>query len=124
LPIGSGSIGEPKPMENGNTDGYVYECDKVTEQVPGTTGFLFTKATEKGDLKKMECPNTRAGPNSNTNESSGKPAEMYKKLEYASFIYYKSLECFLHKKRVTCSGYVRYGFAKRSSQSSQNMTRI
>ncbi len=76
---GSGIYTRAKSMGIGNTDGYVYGCDKVTELLPGTTGFLFTKATEKGDLKKMECPNTRAGPNSNTNESSGKPAETYKK---------------------------------------------
>jgi hypothetical protein len=80
LPIWSQIYRRANSMGIENTDGYVSACDTVKEQVPGTTGFLFTKATEKGDLKKMECPNTRAGPNSNTNESSGKPAETYKNL--------------------------------------------
>jgi hypothetical protein len=76
LPIWIRIFRRANSMGVGNTDGH----DKVTEQVPGTTGFLFTKATEKGDLKKMECPNTRAGPNSNTKESSGKPEETYTNL--------------------------------------------
>ncbi len=89
-------------MGIGNTDGYVYGCDTVTEQVPGTTGFLFTKATEKGDLKKMECPNTRAGPNSNTNESSGKPAETYTNVWTRKLYILQELDCFPHKIKVTC----------------------
>jgi hypothetical protein len=74
----------------------------------------------------MECPNTRAGPNSNTNESSGKPAETYKNL-WTRKLY------ILQEFRLTKGGLHQGGglhaqdmsgmvTQKISSQSSQNQT--